>query len=127
MLIAMFILNRSPTRSVEGKTPFEAWYGFKPLVHFLRTFGCVVHVKVPGGGQRKLDDRSMPTVFIGYEPGSKAYRFYNPDTDRVIISQDAVFEEDRVWDWSGEKGPDDDDGAFHRRAHDYDLGARHSD
>jgi hypothetical protein len=27
---AVFVLNRSLTRSLEGKTPFEAWYGRKP-------------------------------------------------------------------------------------------------
>jgi hypothetical protein len=40
-------------------------------------------------------------VFIGYEPGSKAYRFYNPNTERVRISRDAVFEEGRAWSWEG--------------------------
>ena len=79
--------------------PYEVWYGPKPAVHFFRTFGCVAHVKVTGGHQRKLDDRSTSMVFIGYEPGSKAYRFYNPSTERVHISQDAVFEEGRAWSW----------------------------
>jgi hypothetical protein len=35
-------------------------------------------------------------VFIGYELGSKAYRFYNPDISCVIISRDAMFEEEKV-------------------------------
>ena len=81
-------------------TPFEAWYGHKPPVHLFCTFGCVAHVKNVGGHQRKLDDHSTPMVFIGYEPGSKAYRFYNLNTERVIISRDAVFDEARAWDWS---------------------------
>nr|CAB3503193.1 unnamed protein product [Digitaria exilis] len=106
VLIAVFILNRSPTRSVDGMTPFEAWYGIKPPVHFLRTFGCVAHVKVAGGHQQKLADRSMPMIFIGYEPGSKAYRFYSPDTGRVIISRDAVFDKARAWDWSSTAEPE---------------------
>ncbi|WVZ50972.1 hypothetical protein U9M48_002169 [Paspalum notatum var. saurae] len=42
---AVFILNRSPTRSLDGKTPFEARHGERPAVSFLRTFGCVAHVK----------------------------------------------------------------------------------
>ena len=93
----VFVLNRAPARSLEDKTPYEAWYGSKPTVHFLRTFGCVAHVKNTGGYLRKLDDRSMPMVFIGYEPGTKAYRFYNPNTDRAIVSRDTVFEEGRAW------------------------------
>jgi hypothetical protein len=38
-------------------------------------------------------------VLIGYEPGTKAYRLYNPVTDRVHISRDVVFEEGRAWNW----------------------------
>jgi hypothetical protein len=32
-------------------------------------------------------------IFIGYEHSSKAYRFYNPDTERAVVSRDAVFDE----------------------------------
>ena len=39
VLTAVHVLNRSFTRSVAEKTPFEAWYGTKPNVHYLRTFG----------------------------------------------------------------------------------------
>ncbi|WVZ75289.1 LOW QUALITY PROTEIN: hypothetical protein U9M48_023361 [Paspalum notatum var. saurae] len=106
---AVFILNRAPTRSVKGKTPFE------PPVHFFRTFGCVAHVKAAGKHLSKLDYRSTPMVFVGYEAGMKAYRFYNPATCRVHISRDAVFEEERAWDWGAEKGagPEDDIEPFH--------------
>jgi hypothetical protein len=107
VLTAVFILNRSPTCSVDDKTPYEAWYGTCPSVHFLRTFGCAAHVKVIGGHQAKLDDRSVPMAFIGYKLGSKAYWFYNPCTKRVCISQDDVLEEECPWDWSGEEHGDE--------------------
>ena len=97
---AVFVLNHAPTRSLEDKPPYEAWYGSKPTVHFLRTFGCVAHVKNAGGHLRKLDDRSTLIVFIGYEPGTKAYRLYNPVIDRVHVSRDVVFEEGRAWNWN---------------------------
>jgi hypothetical protein len=45
----------------------------------------------------KLEDRSTMMVFIGYEPGSKAWRLYNLVTRHVHVSHDAVFEEDRAW------------------------------
>jgi len=56
-------------------------------------------VKVAGGHQKKLEVRNTPMVFIRYEPGSKAYRFLNPSTGRVLISRDAVFDEGRAWNW----------------------------
>jgi hypothetical protein len=39
-------------------------------------------------------------VFLGYEPGTKAYRLYDPTTNRVHVSRNVVFEEGRGWDWS---------------------------
>ena len=30
--IAVFLLNRLPTKAMQGKSPFEAWYGYKPFV-----------------------------------------------------------------------------------------------
>ena len=30
---------------------------------------------------------------------SKAYRLYDPTSQRIIISRDVVFEEDKSWDW----------------------------
>ena len=45
-------------------------------------------------------------IFVGYEPGSKAYRAYDPGTDRVQVSRDVVFNEDGCWDWKGEQKED---------------------
>jgi IS30 family transposase len=42
---AVYLLNRSPTKSLDGKTPYEAWHGKRPRVDHLRTFGCIAHVK----------------------------------------------------------------------------------
>jgi hypothetical protein len=46
-------------------------------------------------------------VFIGYEPGSKDWRFYNLATWRVHVSCDAVFKEDHAWKWDEEDVEDD--------------------
>jgi transposase InsO family protein len=97
--MAVFILNRSPTKSLKGKTPFEAWHGRKLDVSFLRTFGCVGHVKETRPGLAKLADRSTPMVLLGYEAGSKAYRFCDPCARRVCISCDVVFDEKKGWRW----------------------------
>ena len=47
----------------------------------------------------KLDDRGQKVVFIGYEDGSKAYRFYDPSTKRFHISRNAIFDEGARWEW----------------------------
>lgn len=81
-------------------TPFEAWHGKKPKISHLKVFGCVAHVKAVGPGLSKLSDRSNKMVFIGYESGTKGYRFFDPTTNRLVVSRDVVFEEDRTWDWN---------------------------
>jgi hypothetical protein len=40
-----------------------------------------------------LDDRSKLMIFIGYEPGSKAYHSYDPVVKKVHVSRDMVFDE----------------------------------
>ena len=62
MTTAVYLLNRATTKSVSGMTPYEAWYGRRPNVQHLGTFGCVAHVKVTRPNTKKLDDRSVPMV-----------------------------------------------------------------
>jgi hypothetical protein len=95
---AVYLLNHAPTKSLQGRTPYEARYNRKPSVHHLRTFGCVVHVKKIGSRISKLTDRSTPMVFIGYEKGTKGYRVYDPIAKKLHISRDVIFEEARSWD-----------------------------
>jgi hypothetical protein len=97
---AAYVLNRAPTRSLDGVTPYEAWHRRKPTVEHLRTFGCVAHMKRTGPGTNKLSDRSLLTVFVGYEEGSKAYRVYDPVGGKLYVTRDVAFEERRSWDWS---------------------------
>jgi len=43
--------------------------------------------------RRKLDAKFNPFVFIGYCENSKAYKFYNPKSHKIIVSRDAIFDE----------------------------------
>jgi transposase InsO family protein len=79
VVTAVYILNRSPTKALNGRMPYEAWHGRKLAVSHLRVFGCLAFGKELGH-IGKLDDRSTPGVFIGYAEGSKAYRILDPGT-----------------------------------------------
>jgi hypothetical protein len=104
VMTAVYILNRSPTKDLNGRTPYEAWHGRKPAVSHLRVFGCLTFGKELGH-IGKLDDRSTPGVFIGYAEGSKAYRILDPGTQCVRTMRDVVFDEGRGWIW--DKAVDD--------------------
>jgi hypothetical protein len=97
---AVHLLNCAPTKSLRGMTPYESWHGDKPAVSYFRTFGCIAHVKITRPHLQKLDDRSLRTVFIGYEHGqSKAWRVYDPVGKRVDVTRDTIFDEAACWDW----------------------------
>lgn len=72
----------------------------KQNINHLRVFGCAAYPKIEKLQLRKLDDISKMLVNLGTEPGSKAYRLYDPQTRRIIVSRDVVFDEMRSWDWS---------------------------
>jgi hypothetical protein len=79
VVMAIYILNRSPTKALNGRTSYEAWHERKPAVSHLRVFGCLAFGKeLHHIG--KLNDRSTPGVFIGYAEGSKAYHILDPGT-----------------------------------------------
>jgi hypothetical protein len=99
---AVYVLNRSPTKSLDGVTPYEAWHGKKPRVDHLRIFSCIGHVKKVGPGIKKLSDRSQKMVFIGYEAGTKGYRLLDLASRTLHISWDVIFEEDQAWDWKNQ-------------------------
>ena len=100
MTTAVFILNHAPTKALTGKTPFKAWYGRKPSVSFIWTFGYIGHVRKTKPVLTKLEDRSTPMVLLGYVEGTKAYWLYNPHGGKVVVSRDVMFDEKAAWDWS---------------------------
>jgi hypothetical protein len=98
VVTAVYILNRSSTKALNGRTPYEAWHGRKPTVSHLRVFGCLAFGKELGH-IGKLDGRSTPGVFIGYAEGSKSYCILDPGTQRVRTTCGVVFDEGRGWIW----------------------------
>jgi len=54
---AVYLKNRSSTRILDEKTPYEVFYGVKPNLRGLPEFGAKVWVHTPEGS--KLDGRSV--------------------------------------------------------------------
>lgn len=100
------ILNWSPAAAIKEMTPEEAWSGNTPKVDHFRLFGCIAHAHIPKEKHKKLDDKSIKCVLFGLIEESKAYRLYDLEGDKIIISRDVVFEEDAEWDWKEKSGED---------------------
>ena len=88
-------MNRSPTLAIKNMTPEEAWSGRKPVVDHFRIFGCVAYAHIPDQKRKKLDDKGEKCIFLGVSDQSKAYKLYNHNTKKILISRD-VFYEDQI-------------------------------
>ena len=87
------VLNRCPTSAVLDKTPYETWHRKRPDVSHLRVWGCVAYVHIQKDKRGKLGSHMEKCIFIGYPDGYKGWKFYNPETKKVIISERADFDE----------------------------------
>ncbi|KAJ9560132.1 hypothetical protein OSB04_005292 [Centaurea solstitialis] len=97
---AVYLLNRVPTKGVINMTPYEGWKGRKPTLAHVKVFGCVAHTKRLANHLTKLSDRSETMVYLGAEPGSKAFRLFDPKRNRLHVARDVFFEENTRWNWS---------------------------
>ena len=91
---AVYLRNRSPTKAVDGMTPFETWMKKKPSVSHLRIFGCKAFSHIPKDERGKLDCKAKRCIFVGYGEETKGYRLYDPDKRRIYFSRDVSFNED---------------------------------
>lgn len=87
---ANYIQNRVLTRSTD-RTPYELWEGVKPNVKHLQSFGSKCFVHTPKEERKKLDETASEMIFIGYDCHSKAYRCYDAEKKKVVVSRDVRF------------------------------------
>ena len=87
-------MNRRPHSAI-GKTPFEAWWDFKPDLSALKVFGSRVCVKVMGKRKSKLNRHDFTGIFIGYSATDDNIRYIDVHSGVVKTSHHAVF--DKAW------------------------------
>ena len=62
----VYVLNRSSTNTLHGKTPYEMWSRKKPKLSHLRIFSSIVDVKTLRNFG-KLEDRSKEMIFMRHQ------------------------------------------------------------
>ena len=94
---AAYIRNRCTTRAVDGKTPYEAWWGVKPSIGHLRVWGCLAYPHRPASHRAgKWDVKAIRCSMVGYSPNSNTYRLWDHVNRKIIESRDVVFVEDKL-------------------------------
>ena len=93
---AAYIRNRLTSRAIPaGTTPYELWYGRKPNIAHLRTFGSICWYKLPNTHLQALDSRAVQAIMLGYATSQKAYKLWDLTNEKIVVSRDVVFEETR--------------------------------
>ena len=57
---ATYLINRSATRTLISKTPYEMFRGSKPNISHVKVFGCIGYARIEAPHKKKLDDRYEP-------------------------------------------------------------------
>jgi hypothetical protein len=91
---ATYLLNRLPTTAIQVACPHLALFGSVPSYEHLRIFGCTCYPNTTATTPHKLFPRSTRCVFLCYSADHKGYRCLDLSTNRLIVSQHVVFDED---------------------------------
>ena len=98
ILTSNHLQNRMSTKLIKNKTPYELWFGKKPNLNYLRTFGCRAYAHLPKIKRHKMDTKAKAYRFIGYSEVAKGYRLLDEKDKTVIVSRDVEFIESEYGD-----------------------------
>ncbi|GAA0185895.1 transmembrane signal receptor [Lithospermum erythrorhizon] len=94
MCAAVQIINLSHTTIFEGEVPDEVWSRKDVSYKHLRTFGCKAFVYVPKDERSKLDNKSLPSVFLSYGDEKFGYKVYDPISKKTVRRRDVYLDSD---------------------------------
>src|SRR3954466_1900829 len=85
---AAYVLNRVPSKSVKT-TPFEEWFGKKPMLSYLKIWGCEAYVRKLQ--PHKLESKAEKCIFVGYPKETVGYTFYNQTEGKTFVAKTGRF------------------------------------
>lgn len=95
---AVFLHNRTICKASGNleMTPYEIWHKQKPDIGHLRIFGCAAQILIrkPARGG-KFNEVTEDGVLVGFVDDNYNYKIYNMNEDRIMISHNVYFDENR--------------------------------
>ncbi len=90
LLQLTYVLNRSPSRPMEMRTPYEALHGIPPDLSDLHVWGspcqALILPQKSGFGEKTVD-----CIFLGYSEVKKGYRLMEAKSRKIIHSREVKF------------------------------------
>ncbi|CAI5951387.1 unnamed protein product [Closterium sp. NIES-65] len=96
----LFMLDALPSmataQAATSTTTLSTWHnrGTKPDVTDLRTFGCTCYYHVPDATRTKLEAKARVAMYLGPSADHKAWRVWDLEHGKLVVSRDVVFYED---------------------------------
>ena len=87
-----FVWNRVLHSKIRT-TPYEAFWGIKPRINWLRTYGSKCWALIPKQVHKKGEYKSIEGIFVSYFKNSRSYKIWIPKTRSLIKTRDAIFYE----------------------------------
>jgi hypothetical protein len=91
--IAVYLINRTPSKVVGYETPLECLFHTKPNYLSLWVFGCACWPNLHPYNNHKLQFRSKQCAFLGYSTQHKGFKCLDIVEGRIYILRDVVFDE----------------------------------
>nr|XP_016480837.1 PREDICTED: uncharacterized protein LOC107801933 [Nicotiana tabacum] len=90
--VAVYLINRFPSKTLGGKVPFELLHCRKASLLHLRVIGCLCYAtNLPK--EEKFTERAKTSVLMGYSATQKGYILLDLQTRQLFTSRDVVFRE----------------------------------
>lgn len=74
ILIATFLINKTPTSVLDDKSPYQVLYNSIPYYNLLKVFGSLCYATIVPQASDKFAARSVKGVFLGYPYDKKRIR-----------------------------------------------------
>ncbi|GMF66180.1 unnamed protein product [Phytophthora lilii] len=93
LMTAAHSVNHIPNTARPKTSPLEVLNGVKPSLEYLRVFGSRGYVFVEKVKRSKLNAKAHRFIFLGYAEGSKAYRVWDCEEERLVTTRTVILDE----------------------------------